>query len=274
MADLSEFNDTIGSVLRNNATRDLVDGGDIYLGYIGDTSAIQPNHDVDMIAVNLEAGDVFSATTNLFTARGRTIGDTDLRMFDKLGQEVDSDPDGGDGLESALHFTAPADGTYYIAVSGAGNTTYDPNLAGSGTAGASNFAYQLALATRSFDGLEYIASYDDLRGAFGANAELGEQHFASLGAAEGRDVSFDGLAYIASHGDLIGAFGADRDAGARHFIEAGAGEGREISFDAFQYLANYSDLQQALGNNLEAATLHYITTGFAEGRVDDALFIA
>ena len=274
MADLSEFNDTIASVLRNNATRDLVDGGDIYLGYIGDTSAIQPNLDVDMIAINLEAGEVFSAATNLFTARGRVIGDTALRMFDKAGLEVDADPDGGDGLESDLNFTAPTAGTYYIAVGGDGNSFYDPNISGSGTAGTSNFAYQLALATRGFNGLEYIASHDDLRAAFGANAALGEAHFVTSGAFEGRDVSFDGLTYIASHGDLIGAFGANRDAGAAHYINAGASEGRLADFDAFQYLANYSDLQQALGNNLAAATLHYINAGFFEGRVDDAPFIA
>lgn len=272
MADLSEFNDTIASVLRNNATRDLVDGGDIYLGYIGDTAAIQPNLDVDMIAINLEAGEVFSAATNLFTARGRVIGDTTLRMFDRAGLEVAADSDGG--LESVLNFTAPTAGTYYIAVSGAGNSFYDPTIAGSGTAGTSNFAYQLALATRDFNGLEYIASHDDLRAAFGTDAALGEAHFATAGAFEGRDVSFDGLTYIASHGDLIAAFGANRDAGAAHYINAGAGEGRLADFDAFQYLANYSDLQQALGNNLPAATLHYINAGFTEGRVDDALFIA
>jgi hypothetical protein len=193
VADLSEFNDTIASVLRKNATRDLVDSGDIYLGYLSDISAIQPNFDVDMLAINLESGEVFSAATNLFTVRGRIIGDTALRMFDRAGQEVDADA--GDGLESALYFAAPAAGTYYIAVSGAGNNLYDPTLAGSGSAGTSNFAYQLALATRDFNGLEYIASHEDLRTALGADAALGEQHYATAGAAEGRDVSFDGLAY-------------------------------------------------------------------------------
>ena len=77
-------------------------------------------------------------------------------------------------LGNSLYFTAPAAGTYYIAVRGAGNYLYDPTLAGSGSAGTSNFAYQLALATRDFNGLEYIASHEDLRMALGADAALGE----------------------------------------------------------------------------------------------------
>lgn len=274
MADLYEFNDVIDSVVRNPANRDLVDGGEFYLGYIGDTAAVQPNLDVDMISIRLDAGDVFTASTNLFTSRGRVIGDTELRMFDRFGQQVDADADPGDGTASVLSFTAALDGTYVIAVSGAGNTTYDANFAGSGSAGTSNFAYQLALSTRDFNSLEYIASYDDLRAAFGVNPAAGLDHYVTLGQGEGRDVSFDALRYIASHGDLIAAFGANRDAGAAHYIAAGAAEQRSIDFDAFQYLANYSDLQEVFGNNIEAATVHYINSGFAEGRVDDALFIA
>ena len=273
MATLGEFNDTIASVLRNNATRDLADGGDIYLGFIGDTAAVAPNLDVDMLAINLDAGDVFTATTNLFTSKGKILGDTVLQMFDKAGLLVDSDPDTGLGFESTLNFTAPVAGTYYVAVSGDGNEAYNPTIAGSGTGGASSFAYQLALDVRDFNGLEYIASYEDLRNVFGANEAAGLNHYAIAGAFEGRDVSFDALAYIASYGDLISAFGLDRSAGAQHYINAGVFEGRSVTFDAVQYLANYSDLQAAFGGDLEAATEHYIIAGFAEGRTDDALFI-
>lgn len=274
MADLAEFNNTIEEVVarRNNARGDLQDGGEIYLGYIGDTSASPPDRDVDLIAVTLASGDVFSARTNLFSSGG-TIGDTMLRMFNRDGVEVDFDDDPGAGLESTLNFTVSSDATYFLGVSGDPNRDYDSNVAGSGVPGETNFGYQLALSVRDFNALEYIASYDDLRLALGADAASGRSHFNSAGAFEGRDVSFDGLEYIASHGDLIGAFGADRGAGAEHFIGAGASEGRVTSFDAVQYLANYSDLQLALGGNLEAATEHYILSGFAEGRVDDALFI-
>jgi hypothetical protein len=43
----------------------------------------------------------------------------------------------------------------------------------------------------AFNGLECIASYADLRAAFGANKAAGEAHYANFGAREGRTVTFD-----------------------------------------------------------------------------------
>lgn len=118
--------------------------------------------------------------------------------------------------------------------------------------------------------LEYVASYQDLRAAFGADAAAGRNHILQNGLAEGRSASFQGLDYIASHGDLIGAFGANADAGATHYIRLGVNEGRVTdSFDAARYLATYSDLRAAFGTDTEAATAHFITNGYAEGRSDD-----
>jgi hypothetical protein len=125
-------------------------------------------------------------------------------------------------------------------------------------------------AGRLFDGLEYIATYSDLIGAFGANSEAGLSHYVQAGRAEGRFPFFDGLQYIASHPDLILAFGADRELGTRHYIDAGFTEGRlRDDFDAEQYLANHPDLQVAFGDDEAAATLHFITIGFFEQRTDD-----
>ena len=125
---------------------------------------------------------------------------------------------------------------------------------------------------RPFEPLAYIASYDDLIQAFGANAAAGEQHYLSNGQAEGRSVTFDGLQYIASYRDLIDAFGANAAAGTTHFITNGFAEGRDPdNFNEVRYLANYADLQAAFGNDLEAATQHFITNGFAEGRTDFVL---
>ena len=125
---------------------------------------------------------------------------------------------------------------------------------------------------RPFEPLAYIASYDDLIQAFGANAAAGEQHYLSNGQAEGRSVTFDGLQYIASYGDLIGAFGANAAVGTTHYITNGFAEGRDSdNFNEVRYLANYADLQAAFGNDLEAATQHFITNGFAEGRTDFVL---
>ena len=66
--------------------------------------------------------------------------------------------------------------------------------------------------------------------------------------------AIDGLQYIASHDDLIRAFGANAIAGLQHYAAAGQAEGRTLdTFDEVQYLANYADLQVAFGDDTEAA---------------------
>ncbi len=118
----------------------------------------------------------------------------------------------------------------------------------------------------AFDGLAYIASYSDLRIAFGADAAQGVAHFATFGFGEGRSLTFNALDYIASYGDLIAAFGTDATAGASHFITFGATEGRSSSFDGWAYLASYGDLIAAFGADETAAARHYIEWGVNEGR--------
>jgi hypothetical protein len=81
---------------------------------------------------------------------------------------------------------------------------------------------------------------------------------------------FNGLEYIASYPDLIRALGANRAAGEQHYLTIGQAEGRATdTFDVVRYLENYPDLQAAFGTDGTAATTHYIRRGFAEGRNDD-----
>jgi hypothetical protein len=78
---------------------------------------------------------------------------------------------------------------------------------------------------------------------------------------------FDGLQYIASHDDLVPSLGANRAAGERHYLSFGQDERRATDdFDEDQYLASYPDVRAAVGDNGDAATIHYIQFGFAEGR--------
>lgn len=114
--------------------------------------------------------------------------------------------------------------------------------------------------------VEYIASYRDLMGAFGANADAGRLHFERSGSIEEREISFDGLDYVASYGDLIRAFGVDGYRGASHFITSGYREGRSVSFDPLEYVASYGDLIGAYGINQDAGSAHFIRNGFSEGR--------
>ena len=65
-----------------------------------------------------------------------------LRVFDASGNELADS--GGTGPDASLSYQAPADGTYYLGVSGAPNSTYNPLVPGSGVAGSTG-AYQLQL---------------------------------------------------------------------------------------------------------------------------------
>ena len=114
--------------------------------------------------------------------------------------------------------------------------------------------------------LAYIASYPDLILAFGANPELGRQHWAGGGRAEGREILFKPLTYIASYPDLVTAFGTDGETATRQYIRVGIAQGRSVRFDGLQYLARNPDVAVRLSINPDAAALDYITSGFAAGR--------
>jgi len=118
----------------------------------------------------------------------------------------------------------------------------------------------------TFSALEYIASYADLANAFGIDQASATLHYLNAGWYEGRSTSFDGLEYIASNGDLIKAFGTDDQSGTRHFITNGRFEGRTTTFDGLAYVASYSDLIGAFGVDATAGTKHWIWTGHLEGR--------
>ncbi|MEM9215467.1 MAG: S8 family serine peptidase [Cyanobacteria bacterium P01_F01_bin.150] len=79
--------------------------------------------------------------------------DTFLRLFDQSGTELDSDDDSGAGTFSKLDvFLNP--GVYFAGVSGFDNGSYNPNVAGSGVAGATgNYSVQFSLNNADPNGL-------------------------------------------------------------------------------------------------------------------------
>ncbi len=109
--------------------------------------------DVDLFAVDLTAGQILKADVDAFYLDDGTWGsllDSYLQVFDASGTELaaaDVGSAAGDvanDLDAYLSVTAPVTGTYYVGVTGSGNTNYDPNLQGTGTA-ASTGDYTLQL---------------------------------------------------------------------------------------------------------------------------------
>jgi subtilisin-like proprotein convertase family protein len=96
---------------------------------IGD--GIYAGLDVDIFKLNLARGGQITAE---ITAKRRATGsnlDSYLRLFDANGNQIAAN-DQFYGQDSFIDYYVSTGGTYYIAVSGYGNSTYDPAAAASG----------------------------------------------------------------------------------------------------------------------------------------------
>ena len=151
----AEANDTILTA------NDLSSPATIF-GEIGDNPALPATDDVDLFAVQLNAGDILlvdiNAVENLDVDEISGLpADTALTIFDANGILLAQNEDNSYDIEVGpivtrtdepdpfQEFIAPQDGTYYVGVSSTGNLDYDPNVAGSGT-GESSGIYSLVLS--------------------------------------------------------------------------------------------------------------------------------
>lgn len=114
-----------------------------FISAIGDETS--GSKDVDLFRFDSTAGYKIRLSTD--TALG-TDFDSFLRVFDSTGKQLSADNDSGNGSYSQiLNFVLPADGTYYIGISGNPNKTYSPTTASSGVAGATgDYTFNLSVA--------------------------------------------------------------------------------------------------------------------------------
>ena len=106
------------------------------------SAEIDPQNDVDLFAVQLDAGDQLTADID-----AQSIGsslDPILTVFDSEGTLVAQNDD-SDGLDSFIDFTANSAGNYYVGVSSYGNSDYNPSVEGS-SSGFSSGSYDLSLS--------------------------------------------------------------------------------------------------------------------------------
>jgi subtilisin family serine protease len=119
-----------------------------FSGVIGDGA--NDARDVDLFSVALAAGDSLAATVRA-AATGSSL-DSFLRVFNAAGQQLAFNDDAGGSLDSQVVFSATATGTYYVGVSGYGNSAYTP-ATGGGTAAGSTGPYEVTFR-RSLPPLE------------------------------------------------------------------------------------------------------------------------
>jgi hypothetical protein len=88
-------------------------------------AAVDTRVDVDVYKFTATAGSKVTIATS--KSAGLAAVDTYLRVFDGAGKELDKDDNSGaDAKYSKLVFSVPADGDYYVGVSSAPNTAYQP----------------------------------------------------------------------------------------------------------------------------------------------------
>lgn len=123
-------------------------------GAIGDNLAlVDGTRDVDFVRIDVDRGSVVNVDVRA-AILGSTL-DSYLRVFDSEGRPlsingtlVQNDNGAFNSTDSSLSFIAPKAGTYYIAVSSSGNSTYNANVSGSTTAGLSTGNYTLEVQVR------------------------------------------------------------------------------------------------------------------------------
>jgi pimeloyl-ACP methyl ester carboxylesterase len=122
--------------------------GDMSQTRVASGSFIYPGTDVKMYSFNVRADQMISFDIDKVVT-GTTV-DSVIRIFDAFGNELDSNDNRagpGESLEtqSYLEYRFSTAGTYYVGVSGHGNSSYNP-LTGAGDANGSTGLYTLVVS--------------------------------------------------------------------------------------------------------------------------------
>ncbi len=119
---------SIQSILGENLFTDVSDhfpeGGRIRVEFSG---SIDSPTDVDITRIDLHKADVLVIDVNGLTGNGTVV-----RVFDAFGTQLAFDDNSGTGFDSELVFSAPSLSSFFFAISGDGNSTYN-GLDGTGT---------------------------------------------------------------------------------------------------------------------------------------------
>ncbi|HVT89233.1 MAG TPA: S8 family serine peptidase [Tepidisphaeraceae bacterium] len=187
-ANPSDPNGTLaGAIIGPNLNGSPVDGLQGVLG--SDGSVNVGSDDIDMYAFSVSSAGAVTIQTGPDTSNVKNF-DSYLRLFDSSGNQLTAD-DNSAGSGFSKITVSLATGVYYVGVSGAGNTTYNPSTDAGAKAGATgNFVISFSLSNVDPNGL--------IAGAVNVN----------LSVAGDTTQTFDGL-IGADFGKLVGVSDVD-----------------------------------------------------------------
>jgi hypothetical protein len=166
--------------------------------------------EVDMYYFHASAGQQLTLSTTA-TANG-SLADTYLRLFDANGQELQADDNSGSPSGySELTYSIPADGVYYVGVSGAPNTSYSPTDPYTGLVAGSTGSYSLQVTlaeqSTSLGSFQLSATnytVDETAGAVQITVQRTTSYarIASINYATANGTAVGGVNYVATSGTL------------------------------------------------------------------------
>ena len=119
----------------------------VITGTIGDGS--NKSRDVDLFKIVVAAGKTLTLDIDAQSLTPKSMLNSVVRLFDVNGRLVASNDNDtrsdSASKDSFLTWTAVADGTYYVGVSGFGNSAYDPRTVTAGRRAGSTGNYRLTV---------------------------------------------------------------------------------------------------------------------------------
>jgi hypothetical protein len=112
-------------------------------GQIGDGQF--GSRDVDLFQVVLQAGQSLTIDVDARSLPSSSTLDSFVRLFDSRGRELARNDDANGSLDSLLSVVTRTGGTYYVGISGYGNSAYTAARGGSGRVGSSG-SYEVAFS--------------------------------------------------------------------------------------------------------------------------------
>ena len=157
-AGLVDAGDTIATA----AVVGITSGALRLSGQVGD--GLYGSRDVDLYRVTLAAGQTLVIDVDAQSLSGSSTLDSYLRVFNAAGRQLASNDDAAGSLDSYLSLRATIAGTYYVGVSGYGNSSYNASRAASGNRGSTG-SYQVNFAFSSLAGAAGVARVAGFRDA-------------------------------------------------------------------------------------------------------------
>ena len=180
--------DSDGTIVGAISAPSLNGGGiNTVKGIVGKDGDKVRDNDVDLYSFELLSPGIVGLEV-VGDSEDREDFDSYLRLFDNLGNQLAFNDDLSEGNSFSRLDLNLKPGTYYVGVSGYNNISYDPNIAGSGSAGATgNYNLQFSLSDGDSNGIisgaqEVNLGKDATSSVFAGN--IGRDSDRSIGGAD------------------------------------------------------------------------------------------